>query len=57
MKSKEERKKFIESARGIARLGGSDVSEYFLSQADRYIEGETTIEEFENIIHNHYEKG
>ena len=56
MKTKEERRQYIETARALARLGGSDVSDYFLVQAERYIDGEITMDEFENIIHKHWEE-
>ena len=56
MKTKEERRMQIESARAIARLGGSDVSEHFLFQAERYIDGEISMDEFDNIIHRYWEE-
>ena len=53
MRRKEERRNIIETAIGIAKLGGSDVSENFKMQANKYIEGEISFDEFESLVHGY----
>lgn len=56
MNTKEQRRKTIETAIGIAKLGGSDVSENFKMQANRYIEGEISFDEFESLVYGYWDK-
>ena len=56
MPTKEERRNTIETAIGIAKLGGSDVTENFKIQANRYIEGEISFDEFESLVHGYWDE-
>ena len=54
MESKEKRRYLIETGIGLQAVDGLNVSEYFLFQADRYIEGEITLKELEDLVGDYH---
>ena len=54
METKEKRRYLIETAIGLQAVDGLKVSEFFLFQADRYIEGEITLKELEELVSDYH---
>ena len=54
MENKNKRKYLIETGMGLQRIDGLHNSNFFTEQANRYINGEITLYELEEIILNHY---
>ena len=55
MENKYSNKYLIETAIGLQDVDGLKNSPYFLSQADRYIKGEISLEELDKIVSSYYE--
>ena len=55
MKNKYSNKYLIETGIGLQDVDGLKNSSYFLLQADRYIKGEISLEELDNIVNSYYE--
>ena len=54
MENKYSNKYLIETGIGLQDVDGLQNSSYFLSQADRYIKGEISLDELDNIITSYY---
>ena len=54
MEEKLYRKYIIETAMGLQAVDGLKCSSFFVSQAERYIEGEISLVELEEIIDEYY---
>ena len=54
MEEKLYRKHIIETAMGLQAVDGLKCSPFFVSQAERYIEGEISLVELEKIIDEYY---
>ena len=50
MENKYSNKYLIETAIGLQDVDGLKNSSYFLSQADRYVKGEISLEELDKIV-------
>ena len=55
MENKYSNKYLIETGIGLQDVDGLKNSSYFLSQADRYIKGEISLEELDKIVSSYYE--
>ena len=55
MENKYTKKYLIETGIGLQDVDGLKNSSYFLSQADRYIKGEISLEELDKIVSSYYE--
>ena len=55
MENKYSNKYLIETAIGLQDVDGLKNSSYFLSQADRYVKGEISLEELDKIVSSYYE--
>ena len=55
MENKYSNKYLIETAIGLQDVDGLKISSYFLSQADRYVKGEISLEELDKIVSSYYE--
>ena len=55
MENKYTNKNLIETGIGLQDVDGLKNSSYFLSQADRYIKGEISLEELDKIVSSYYE--
>ena len=55
MENKYSNKYLIETGIGLQDVDGLKNSPYFLSQADKYIRGEITLEELDRFINSYYE--
>lgn len=55
MENKYSNKYLIETGIGLQDVDGLKNSSYFLSQADRYIQGEISLEELDKIVSSYYE--
>ena len=55
MENKYSNKYLIETGIGLQDVDGLQNSSYFLSQADRYIKGEISLEELDKIVTSYYE--
>ena len=56
MENKYSNKYLIETGIGLQDVDGLKNSSYFLSQADKYVKGEITLDELDKIISSYYEK-
>ncbi len=54
MENKNKRKYLIETGMGLQRVDGLKNSDFFIEQANRYINGKITLSELGEIISNHY---
>lgn len=54
MKNKYSKKYIIETAIGLQDVDNLKNSEYFLNESDRYIKGEITLEELNNLVSSYY---
>ena len=54
MENKYSNKYLIETGIGLQDVDGLKNSSYFLSQADRYVKGEISLEEFDKIVSSYY---
>ena len=55
MENKYSNKYLIETGIGLQDVDGLKNSSYFLSQSDRYVRGEITLDELDKIVHSYYE--
>lgn len=56
MENKYSKKYLIETGIGLQDVDGLKNSRYFLSQADKYINGEISLEDLDKLINSYYEK-
>ena len=55
MEKKYSNKYLIETGIGLQDVDGLKNSSYFLSQADRYVKGEISLEQLDNLVNSYYE--
>ena len=55
MENKYSKKYLIETGIGLQDVDGLKNSRYFLSQADKYINGEISLEDLDKLINSYYE--
>ena len=55
MENKYSNKYLIETGIGLQAVDGLKNSSYFLSQVDKYIKGEISLEELDKIVSSYYE--
>lgn len=55
--SKEEREKFVYKALGISKSDADDPSDYAMSLAKKYIDGELELEVIQRMIVDKYKEG